>query len=266
MSAHSSRLGIAAVGLFALAFAACQDHAASPDNQGNSLTNASDGPPASSADFMCQDVTTGGTYDNVVVEAGYACVLEGVEVKGNVEVKEGGALRTVDATIRGNIQAYGAMSLSVEATYVEGSVQAKGTTGVPGMLPNWICGSTIGGDVQLDQNYAPFALTPCEDGGMGNEISGNLQVTENVVASDFMPADPGYMYDWAFDLTANTVMGDLQFMKNRDYYSAQGHNISLNEIGQNLQCKENEPYSVADGGLNTVGGNAEDQCYMLAAP
>lgn len=79
----------------------------------------------------------------------------------------------------------------ITKTTIDGNLQVTGTTGVPsGFNSNYICnGTTIGGDLQLVGNSAPFEVGGrliCNAFGIaqsGNTINGNVQIKDNSVAS-----------------------------------------------------------------------------------
>jgi hypothetical protein len=254
----------AAVAILLAGMQACQsdDGVTSPTGQSGprGLSNGGSNETGGGSDEYCQGTVSNGTFHNVIVRKGEVCVLDGAFVHGNVLVEPGGALEVMDSKVYGNIQADGAMYVWVENTYVEGNIQLDRTFGVFEHTANRVCGSTIDGDLQLKENRAPFAIGRCSMEQQGNYVYGNLQVEDSYLPMDF---DTGFPYEWALDIAYNRVYGDLQFFKNRDFRSAGGHRIFGNWVAQNLQCKENYPPPVVDE--NTVGGDAEDQCYMPAS-
>jgi len=165
------------------------------------------------------------TVDNVFVPAGSVCNLFGTTVTGNVEV-EGALVARADAftgtptTIDGNVQGDPAqVVIVIEGTVVEGSIQVKLTASLPFEgATNFICGSTIRGDVQFQDNARII------------EIGGG---------------------DCGFFGGSNTVDGNVQVEKNTG-----GASIVGNTIGGDLQCKDNTPAAV-DGGQVSIGGNDE---------
>jgi hypothetical protein len=222
---------------------AAEQNAAGPG--ANDGSNGDGG--SSSSDENCAGTLSDGTYENVIVDDGDVCVLDGAYVDGNVLVHPGGSLQVKDSEIKGNIQTDGAMYVWVADTYVGGNIQIDRTRDVFADIPNHVCASRIEGDLQLQENRAPFAIGPCSAGEDGNRVYGNLQVEESDIN--------GFAFPYSLDIAGNYVRGDLQFFENR---SDSGHRISGNEVSQNLQCKEN--YPAPEVAENSVGGDAEDQC------
>jgi hypothetical protein len=190
-------------------------------------------------------------HGNIQADGALYVVLDDAYVTGDVQMKDGGALEARNETeVHGNIQADGARYIVLEQIYVKGDIQIDGTYGVPEdedmPKPNTICGSEIGGNLQLQKNRAPFELNGCPE-GEGNTVHGNLEVQESYIS--------GFPFDYALYIADNYLYGNLQFFKN---WSDKGHGIFRNRIEQNLQCTENyPPPEVSD---NEMGGNAEGQC------
>ena len=218
-------------------------------------------------DYYCDGEVKDDYLDNVIVRSDAECVLNNTTVKGNVEVKKGGALVTKYAYIYGNIQAYRAKFVHItEETEVHGNVQIKKTGRYKKSEPNedgqiQICESYIYGDVQLTKNYVPIEVGCGEN--EGNDIAGNLQVKKNYVN----PMIFGGLFDYAISIQYNEIDGDLQFLKNRSKkkngYDPLDFYIYKNRIYGNLQCYKNYPDPIM-GGYNFVDGDAEGQCYDLA--
>jgi hypothetical protein len=196
--------------------------------------------------------TASGTYHDVVVPPGANCLLAFATVTGNVTVQQTGGLIVQGSDIHGNVQGNGANYLSLYSApgvHVGGNLQIQHTTGnAPGTLGNYICFTTVDGDLQLGQNSAPYniganaagpppppAATDC---GLPDTVHGNLQVTNN----------SGGLW-----IERDTVDGNLQA-----YGNTNGVHIYTNTIGGNLQCGSNNP--PPDGAGNTVGGSAQGQC------
>jgi hypothetical protein len=218
--------------------------------------------PHADADYYCRGKVSDNIYDNIIVAGGAKCFLNGSTVEGNLEVEAGGKLKVKGATINGNISAEEAKYVEIKDTYVSGNVQIARTgyyenTRKKGK-PSEICNSTIGGDVQLEENYVPFEVG-CE-GGFGNNIGGNLQVTQHYI-------DPKKFKksDYAISIQYNEIDGDLQLFENQSMnmdYSPLNIWIFGNKVYQNLQCNDNYPGPL--GEMNFVGGEAQDQCEGLA--
>jgi hypothetical protein len=93
----------------------------------------------------------------------------------------------------------------------------------------------------------------------GISVKGNLQAegaARVVVRSSTVGGSIQVKQGRAATIARNTVNADVQVTANRGATS-----VSLNRIGGNLQCKENDP--APTGGGNIVNGNKEDQCAAL---
>ena len=180
--------------------------------------------PVSADDTVCTSTLILMTVDNVFVPAGAICTLRGVTVTGNVEVE--GALVARDSgagtptTIDGNVQGDPAQIVQIiEGTVVEGSVQIKGTASPPFVGNfNVLCGSTIRGDLQFEDNgrFILIGAGLCAGFGGGSTVDGNVQIEKNTG----------------------------------------GATIAGNTIGGDLQCKDNMPAAI-DSGQVSIGGNDE---------
>jgi hypothetical protein len=94
-------------------------------------------------------------------------VLNGTQIKGNVQVATGAALNARQIKVNGNIQAEGAKAISVTAnSQVNGNIQIK----LSG--PTTVTNGIIKGDLQLEENTGALLLA-------NNQTNGNLQVFKN---------------------------------------------------------------------------------------
>ena len=160
------------------------------------------------------------------VPVGKTCDLIGTTVTGNVTVL--GSLVAVRAHISGNLSGNHAESLALIDTTVGGNLLADHTTGGP----NFICGSTIDGNLTIQQSSSQsyWQIGPELDGSVGAGV-----VTDGV------------------GCTGVTVGLNLVFQNNLG-----GGDITDNQIAGNLDCHNNTP--APTGGGNTVGGNEKGQC------
>lgn len=255
----------------------CFDNGPAPQGSGNlagdtdgqceSLTGPRPGGGGGSNDddFTCIGDVVRGRFGNVVVPEGATCNLSSSRVKGNIQVSTRGTLVSsktkVDGNIQvafdgalfvdgvavgGNIQTDEAAWVQVRRSRVAGNVQIDKTSGAPptGGL-NQVCESSLGGNLQVSKNTAPFDLGCLR----GNQMRGNLQVVDNEI-----PGDAGEV---VIRVVKNKVRGDLQFQNNQ---TGGLFDISTNAIRQNLQCVDNEPAPIGSGNL---AGDLEDQCAAL---
>ena len=129
----------------------------------------------------------------------------------------------------GNVQANNAEQLGIDNSRVNGNVQANNVTD-----NGWVCGSTIGHNVEV----------------------GNASQSS---------AEPGSWYigdaSWCvpqFDpVPGNYIGGNLDFHNN-----SSGGFISNNDVEGNLACQNNTPPPT--GTNNAVDGNATGQCAGMA--
>jgi hypothetical protein len=155
------------------------------------------------------DILTG-TYNNVTVVPRNYCLVLG-------------------ATVLGNVQANGAVQIGIDNSRVDGDVHADNVT-----QNGWVCGSTIGGNVDV-VNASQSASEP------GSWFIGDA----SWCTAQFDPV-PG-----------NYIGGNLTFHNN-----ASGGSLSNNDIEGNLQCGNNTPPPT--GTNNAVDHDAQGQCASLA--
>jgi hypothetical protein len=127
---------------------------------------------------------------NLTVPPGATCVLDGGTVTGSVFVEQGGCLVVGQGghptTIGGNITATDAACLSIGfGSSVAGNVSAFGTTGdTPGYTFNFLCNSSIGGSVDIENSTSSanwcigYTGSPC-DCAAGEKIHGSLTFDNN---------------------------------------------------------------------------------------
>jgi hypothetical protein len=204
---------------------------------------------------MCSALgrSLGGLTENIVVPAGATCKLSGIHATGSVKVEPGGALQlyvgqTSGNTIEGNVQAENPRWLVsgwLPGNTIEGSIQITGATGVPLNDPtsdhpatgiNYICRTTIGDSVQIEDNAAgakfnigsfavPDAIAPCT---AVNNIGGSIRLDRNA----------GEL--WAGN---NAVGWNLLARQNAVVH------VSNNTVSGNLRCEGN---GSIEGGGNTA--------------
>lgn len=188
--------------------------------------------------------------DNIVVERGRKCVLNGTVIKGNVFVRPGARLVTYGATIEGNVQADATSVVELRSrTKVDGDFQGKATRQLLA-----VTGTSVAGNIQLDSADTPRAArslvvrntsvngdvqvikSPGQVNVRNSSVGGNIQLTENLEGNSH--------------LTSNRVDGDIQAFKNLGRLSIIG-----NRVKGNLQVKENERRPIVRN--NRVEGSTE---------
>ena len=115
----------------------------------------------------CEGEVVGGTVENLIVDDGTTCMLDGTRITGNLFVYTDATLVARNIWVGGNIQAEGAALVDVGgATIVGGNIQIK--QGREARVES----VRIGGDLQLEQKSGSLVAD-------GNIIDGNLQVFQN---------------------------------------------------------------------------------------
>lgn len=186
----------------------------------------------------CDGTYTGVFDGTVTVGPGQDCVLsDGATVTGDIQVT-GGTLELAGARVTGNVQARGGGTVSVlQSTLIEGNLRIQNLPA--DSPPSRVCGATIQGNVQYQDNAAAIAI----GGGSecpGNSIRGNVQDMGNTAATQVVD---------------NMIGGNLQVQGN----TGSATQISGNVVGRNLQCENNTALS---GGGNTAR-TKQGQCASL---
>ena len=153
------------------------------------------------------------TVDNVLVSGGFTCTLAGTTVEGNVKVEPGSSLRVFAPTsVEGNIQSDGGIFVQLLGLVtVDGDVQVKGASGI---IPSGFnLGTTIGGNVQFEENASITVFT-------GASIGGDLQVYRNARSV----------------IGVNTIGGNLQCKDNFPAPGPMGVNVVTGD--KDDQCDE----------------------------
>lgn len=202
------------------------------------------------------DVTVSGRVgpsvidDNIVVERGSKCVLNGTVIKGNVFVRPGAKLVAYGATIEGNVQADATSRVELRSrTKVDGDFQGKGTRHLGAHSGTQVTGNiqlesadtprtaralavhkaSVNGDVQVTKSSGQINVR-------ASSVGGNIQLTENLQGH--------------YHVSNNRVDGDIQAFKNLGLVSIIG-----NRVKGNLQVKENDRRPIVRN--NRVEGSTE---------
>jgi hypothetical protein len=202
------------------------------------------------------DVTVSGRIgpsvidDNIVVERGSRCVLNGTVIKGNVFVRPGAKLVAYGATIEGNVQAEATSWVELRSrTKVDGDFQGKATRQLMS-----VHGTSVAGNIQLDS-----ADTPRTGRSLvvrNTSVNGDVQVTKCPgqvnVRNSSVGGDIQFTgnLDGHSHINSNRVDGDIQVLMNLGKTSIIG-----NRVKGNLQVKENERRPIVRN--NRVEGSTE---------
>ena len=190
---------------------------------------------APSTGNTCNGTFTGLFAGTLTVTTGQNCVFSnGATIEGNVQVT-GGTLELSSATVKGQVEVQGGGTVSIlQSTHIEGNLQIQNLPA--GSAQIQICGATIDGNLQYQNNGAPVtigATSACT----GDTMGGNLQVNGNSAA---------------VQVVGNTVGGNLQVQNN----TGPSTQISDNMVSKNLQCENNT--SITGGGNSAQ--KKQDQC------
>ena len=176
-------------------------------------------------------VTIGG---NLTVAANQNCVFTSpCEIKGNVTINGGSFWSdcTVDGNLTDNAGRLVLASLATSSAHVLGNVSISGASAftlgpgaavdgnlviqnVPGTQQGTVCGTTVKGNLQVQNNASPMEIGGSICGG--DTVSGNLQVNNNTAMTD---------------VSFNNVSGNLQCQGNTQLTSA-SNTVKGNKQGQ----------------------------------
>ena len=182
----------------------------------------------------CNGTYSGTFKGDITISKGQNCTFMGGGVTGNVTVK-GGNLVLNNAAIGGNFQVNGGGTFSLgSSTTIKGNLQVQNIPA--GAAQNQVCATSIGGDLQFQNNGTAVEIGSSGFSCPGNVIGGNLQVQNNTAAT--------VMY-------GNTVAGNLQ-----DQNNTASTQVFHNAVTHNLQCQNNTSIT---GGGNTAA-QKQGQC------
>jgi lysophospholipase L1-like esterase len=191
--------------------------------------------PALTSGNNCNGTYYGAFHGNLNVSNDQTCILVGGGVTGNI-TQNGGSLGIGNVTIGGNVQVNGGGAFSVgPAAVINGNLQIQNDPA--GMASSQVCGSTVKGDLQFQNNGSPMVIGWAAPWCAGDVIGGNLEVHNNTAS---------------IAILNNTVGGNVQVQNNTA--STQVFN---NIVRQNLQCQSNSPATT--GGGNTAA-QKQGQC------
>ena len=188
----------------------------------------------------CNGVFNGTFMGDITVSAGQDCTfIDGGQVIGNVNVLPGGHFSGTGTKITKNVTISGPLTTwSMVRNTVGGNAQVQNIPDPPASPTNFMCGTTVNGDLQFQNNGTAVQIGSADPLiCAGNTIGGNLQVNNNTSTV------------LIFD---NVVGNDLQVGNNTGALDVVGNNV-----GGNLQCQGNSMLIM--GGMNTAK-QTEGQC------
>ena len=160
--------------------------------------------------FDCDGAPGFASFENVLVRDGASCVLDAVEIDGNVQVETGGSLDLSNSVVDGNVQSDDGLVIRIAANEIDGDIAVKRT------LPDGsvaIVDNEVDGNIQVEENETAVTV-------FGNAVDGDLQFFENIAESPHPIAD-------------NTIDGNLQCKDNEpDPLSGGGNLVDGNREDQ----------------------------------
>jgi YVTN family beta-propeller protein len=178
---------------------------------------------------LCNGIYKGTFNGNVTVAAGQDCIFLNGRITGNVNVV-GGNFALNGSAVGGNltVNGGGTYTLGPSAT-VGGNLKIQNIS--PGTANNSVCGTTVNGNMQVDNNGTVIQMgSTAPLFCAGNTIGLNLEVTDD--------SNAALMFD-------NSVGGNMSVLDNTGPVDVVG-----NAIGGNLLCQDNPDLIM--GGGNTA--------------
>jgi hypothetical protein len=205
--------------------------------QNGALTVSPTG-PAPANGTSCNGAYTGTFNGNITVAAGEYCEIDGGTVNGNL-ISNGGTVVLMNAKVTGN-------------------VQISGTSSSPGARQHVVCGSTVQGNLQFQNDTNPITIGGTSGSNCGpNTITGNLQLQNNSAAAVISVSQTSVGKNLQaqnnagmVSITGDTSGNDLQATNNTG-----GITISTNKVSGNLQVQNDSPATAVSS--NTVSGNLQ---------
>ena len=206
--------------------------------------------PAAAATFNCNEVVTGGTYDNVTVPRDGACTLIDSTVAGNVEVKTNAYFEAGNTDIAGKVRANRALTLFLDSgstvgrdvkaddtaqVYIFNSQVARGIGVEDTTEVAQICGNEVAdGDIHVDNTASDILVgDPVADCPGNTLLNGDIELHRNFTEVEFV-------------VRGNTVSDDLEVIRNRGPVEKV---VEDNEGGDELECYGNEEPVTVSGNI-----------------
>ncbi len=134
-------------------------------------------PPAPPAGNACNGVYYGAFNGNITVTNNQTCEFtDDAVIAGNVFVK-GGSLILNNASVLGNVEIDGGTYALGPSLTIYSNVQIQNIPS--GSAQNTICGTTVRGDLQLQNNGTAVEIGSTAGACPGNTVGGNLLVNNN---------------------------------------------------------------------------------------
>jgi len=170
-------------------------------------------PPDPSSGNACNGVYYGTFFGNITVRQGQTCEFtdDGV-VAGNIYVT-GGSLILNNASVLGNVEIDGGTYALGPSLTIYSNVQVQNIAS--GSAQNTICGATVRGDLQLQNNGTAVEIGSTTGACPGNTVGGNLQVNNNTAL---------------VQVFENTILNNLQCQNNTSITG--GANTAKRKQGQ----------------------------------
>ena len=218
--------------------------------------------PAAAATFSCNEVVTGGTYDNVTVPQDGSCTLIDSTVAGNVDVKTNAYFEAGNTDIAGKVRAKRALTLFIDSestvgrdveaddtaqVYIFNAQVARGIDVDDSTEVVQICGNTIAdGDIEVSDSATDILVGDPVADCAGNTLTrGDIELEDNFTEIEFV-------------VRGNTVSDDLEVYRNRGPVEKV---IDDNTGGDELRCYRNDEPIVATG--NTGWDERKGQCRVV---
>ena len=186
----------------------------------------------------------------VIVSGGFANMAfadelycKGEYYKGyydDVYVKYGDVCILKGTKVEGNVHVEKGGALITKYAKIKGDIQAYYPKFIRVMKKSY-----VDGNIQIEKASYPSRVTD-------SYVKGDIEVEYSYIRK---------YVEYAWNISKNYVGGNLKFNYNKSKYGK--HWIYGNKIEGNLECYDN--YPKPNGGDNFVFGNAEGQCYDLAA-
>jgi hypothetical protein len=218
--------------------------------------------PAAAATFTCNEVVTGGTYDNVTVPQDGACTLIDSTVAGDVSVKRNAYFEAGNTDIAGRVRADHSLALFIDSestvgrdvkaddtpeVYVFNAEVARGISVDDATAVVQICGNLVSnGDIRVTDSGSDILVGEPVADCAGNTLThGDIELERNFADIEFV-------------VRGNTVGDDIEIFRNKGPVEKI---VSENTGGDELECYGNEePFTATD---NTGWDEKRGQCRVV---
>ena len=177
----------------------------------------------------------GGTHDDIIVPPGATCILDGVNVRGNVTVQQDAVFKMFFTQVGGNVQGKNADVIQMQFSTVGGNLKVP-NAGHPDYLSAFTLLSTVDGNAHINNHRNGAILL------QSSQFLGNLHVRGNSGSS---------FGEFAVD---NFVAGNFDFEENGP---GGLRKVLDNTVGERLRCRDNAAPFI--NGPND--GEEEEGCF-----